>query len=250
MFNYTATVSDELPGKLTTDQQIVQSVHNPVELNLNRNKTVVSIIVPWLGLTAIIRRHNSHLSIVIQMPAKLAAESEGLCTTDAPTHSKYDANEVANQNCNASDYGIATQACGTNFIGIVSQQTVLTYSYSCIYDILQAASYELLPLYLAIWRDLEALPSQGIHITPNPYEPTEPPSSTSSTSSTSPTTSSSTSTTNTPTIPIVTTSTVTTGLDPTLLQTKYSSAESSFKRPSILLVFSLCLCLLLTIMLS
>ena len=249
----------------------MQLLYNPVQLTVSENGTVASIIATWLGLTVIIRRHSSHLSIVVQMPAELALQSEGLCSTGAPEHSRFSSKDRASQDCNQ---GTALVHCSLSagLIHSIPMDAVETYIHACTYDILQESSYQLLSLYQAIASDLQTLPSSGVYIVPDPIPPPEllpgPDSSTPSgtvtinRAATIRTTATSTAGTSTDvtstdvTRTIAATSTATAGSTAHTIATLapkeelYSSAQSSYMRPSVLLVLSLCLCLLVTLTLS
>ena len=148
----------------------------PLEFHINPNKTMASILAPWLNLTLIIRRHHNYLSIVMQMPADLLDSSEGLCHTGCANHTQNNINNLKQSSCN-HDVFLSLRGCiGAGLLNVIPSESQLSLllTHICQFDVLKNLTYSVLSILKAVANDYILLRDFGKHIIPEPFRPPVP----------------------------------------------------------------------------
>ena len=170
---YIAKSSLPLPSTFTDGSS---SSGGALQLTVDANGTVASLLATWLNTTIVLRQYAGYLSVTIQLPGLQAFESEGLCR-GCPTHTHIDMSQALamnQQNC-VQQNNIATINCfikgGVTGFGDLVRNA--SYTDMCKFDVLNAENLDILSLVNATARDARALPPVGF--VPNRLELTDPP---------------------------------------------------------------------------
>ena len=174
--------NDDLPSTFTSDHYIQVKLQDPIDFHVNQNRTVASILAPWLNLTVIVRKHDDMLGVVLRMPADIARNADGLCSTQCPSHSVHNINSFKARKCvedansalyactfNADLYKILHGASRTDQISLIP-----IFSDICSFDVLNSLSYSVLSFMKAIAKDYRLLPDVAPDIMPEPNGPVDP----------------------------------------------------------------------------
>ena len=134
-----------------------------VEVNVNSNRTVASILLPWLGTTIVIHRYANHLGIVIYMPADMAELDKGLCGVGCSKDSQIDAVEDIKGYCNSSQE--------SSMLGCKSKSSLLNdlqdpelrdqYLMACQIDVLNSQAYDVISVMSAVVTTCKLLPNDN-----------------------------------------------------------------------------------------
>ena len=129
-------------------------------LQLSVNKTVASIVAPWINTTIIIHQADKHLSVSLQVPEPLSRANEvtGLCSEGCPPSFQPLPKEMELKwyGCTDNRYEVSVM-CLVLGLAIPPSGTT-TYSDLCLYDILKTHDLSLLSLYSALNQDALLLP--------------------------------------------------------------------------------------------
>ena len=179
--NYVATATDnQLPPKFSSDEYVKVKLLDPIDFNINEDRTIATILAPWLNLTIVITKYGDNLGVVLRMPADLGRGAEGLCSSSCPSHASLDeVDSVKEESCyhdtNSALYGCAITA---DLYSILSGQVgddVHTISEpfveTCQFNVLQSLSYSVLSFLRAIAKQYSLLPNVAPDITPEPFDP-------------------------------------------------------------------------------
>ena len=175
--NYVATATDGLSTSYTSDNPTNVILLKPIDFHYDKNKTVATILVPWLNLTIIIRHQGDLLSIVLRMPTDLSDSADGLCVTDCPVHTQNNINDFFSESC-GFDLNSALYGCNFN-AGLFKITPDLApnvpnirerFVQKCRFDVLQSVSYSPLSLIKAIANDYKLLEDVAPYITPQPFD--------------------------------------------------------------------------------
>lgn len=153
---YTATVSDlpdSIPGYDPTG-------HPQLQLKVE-NKTMATILAPWINTSIVIHRTEGYLSVTLQVPEPLTRVNEvaGLCSQGCP-----DGFEVSDAALALPDYQCSQNKPNTAILCLELMMPTLptsssSYSELCVYDILLTHNLTLLlSLYKALAEDALMLP--------------------------------------------------------------------------------------------
>lgn len=171
-FNYYAAANETLSNIIHSTDQNIKALYQPLEFQIDAARTTVSILAPWLNLTIIIRKQNDYLSIVLRMPADLVDQSDGICQSGCPSHTRYNFARHIARKCSV-DRADALFACSAragllNFFNHIDANVSLQLTYSCQFDVLNSNSYIPISLYKGIAKDFLALLNIGVHVLPEP----------------------------------------------------------------------------------
>lgn len=170
---YVANSSLPLPSTFTDGSS---SSSGALQLTVDANGTVASLLATWLNTTIVLRQYAGYLSVTIQLPGLQAFESEGLCR-GCPPHTHLDMTQTLamnRQSC-VQQSNIATFECFTKggVTGFGDLVHNASYIDMCRFDVLKAENLDILSLVNAAVRDATVLPPVGF--VPSPLEPTDPP---------------------------------------------------------------------------
>ena len=85
--SYVATFNSSLPQTFS-DLTLPSNCSANLQLQVNQEGTLATLMAPWINTTVIIRRSpgSNVLAVILQVPGRLGFESDGLCT-GCPAHS-------------------------------------------------------------------------------------------------------------------------------------------------------------------
>ena len=170
---YIAKSSLPLPSTFTDGSS---SSGGALQLTVDANGTVASLLATWLNTTIVLRQYAGYLAVTIQLPGLQAFESEGLCR-GCPSHTHLDMSQALamNQQSCVEQNNIAAINCFTKggVTGFGDLVRNASYTDMCRFDVLKAENLNILSLVNATVRDATALPPVGF--VPSPLEPTDPP---------------------------------------------------------------------------
>lgn len=175
--NYVATATDGLSTSYTSDNPANVILLKPIDFHCDKNKTVATILVPWLNLTIIIRHQGDLLSIVLRMPTDLSDNADGLCVTDCPAYTQNNISDFFSESC-FHDFNSALFGCSIN-AGLFQITPEIAPNFpdirdsfveKCQFDVLQSVSYSPLSLIKAIANDYKLLEDVAPYITPQPFD--------------------------------------------------------------------------------
>lgn len=138
--SYVASLDSTL-SQTFTDQTSTNNTASNLQLSVDPNGNLVTILATWINTTIVIRRYADLLSVTLQVPGHLAFESDGLCR-GCPAHAYLNVTQF-NYRMTASDCVDESNAATFNcFIhGEVSNKlefnSILnsTYSDICVYSL-------------------------------------------------------------------------------------------------------------------
>ena len=173
--SYVATLNSPLPQNFT-DLTVPSNCSANLQLSVDADGSVVSLLATWINTTIVIRRHADLLAVTVQVPGHLAFESDGLCR-GCPAHAYFNMTRFnylmsSIQECSTASNSV-TFLCYFGFANRRVFNNVINASYPdvCIYSLWRGntTSYDVLSLLLAVSNDAEMLPNDG-NIPPRSYE--------------------------------------------------------------------------------
>ena len=144
---YDASAMDELPLNVRNEFH-PDTKSSSVEVNVNSDRTVASIALPWLDPVIVIYRYANNLGIAIEMPTEMAELDKGLCRSSCPEDSLLDAAEHIH-GYSLSDQESAMLSC--------KGFTNLDYRTACQFDVLNSKEYNIISVISALattWKQL------------------------------------------------------------------------------------------------
>ena len=140
--SYVAFANSPLSPNFTDDTAPgTSNCGSTLQMNLDPNGGVVTLLAPWINTTVVIRTHADLLAVTLQVPGHLAFESEGLCR-GCPAHAYFDAVEFST---NAGDCieesTTALFLCWEFTRDLFSEEASnISYGEICRYNLLRANS--------------------------------------------------------------------------------------------------------------
>lgn len=168
--NYVASLSDpDLPSTFTSDEYLKVKFLDPLDFNINKDRSIVSIVAPWLNLTIVITKHKEYLGVVLRMPIDLAKNSEGLCSNKCPSHSVL-STSFDNETC-YHDTNSALFSCSEN-AGLRESRAPSFFVDICQFDVVYSLSYNnILSFLKSIALQFSLLGNYARDIIPEPGSP-------------------------------------------------------------------------------
>ena len=178
--SYVALADSTLSQNFTDQTQPnTNTCGSRLQMNIDPDDTVVTLLATWINTTIVIRRHADLLAITLQVPGHLAFESDGLCR-GCPAHTYVNVthflDRILYSNCiDESNY--ATFHCFFSFANIEEFSDIIniTYSDTCKYSLWRgnSSNFDVLSLLIAVSEDAKLLPSYG-NIPPRRFDIVEP----------------------------------------------------------------------------
>ena len=178
--NYVATATDEkLPATFSSEEYVKVKILDPIDFTIDDNRTVATILAPWLNLTIVVTKYDGYLGVVLRMAADLGFGSEGLCSNSCPAHSVMDIEAFKKNSSCSHDANSALYGCTINtdlnsvLEGAVERTDLISIPFIkvCQFDVLQSLSYGVMSFMRAIADQYSILPNVAPYITPEPFDP-------------------------------------------------------------------------------
>ena len=145
---YDVSALNELPLDVTNAFN-PNTKSSSVEVNVNSDRTVASILLPWLSMAIVVYRYANTLGVVIEMPTEMAELDKGLCRRGCHEGSLINAAQHINDYC-LSDRESAMLSCK-----IFSD---LDYRTACQFDVLNSQEYDVVSVISAVATTCKLLP--------------------------------------------------------------------------------------------
>ena len=164
--SYVAIANSPLSPDFTdqTTPNTTNTCGSMLQMNIDPNGTVVTLLAPWINTTIVIRRHADLLAVTLQVPGHLSFESDGLCRS-CPAHAYFSMDQFESDSYSCADESLNALLHCFAFANDLQFNDVINSSYTqmCKYSLFQwnSSDFDMLSFYKAVFEDAKLLHNYG-----------------------------------------------------------------------------------------